>query len=531
MAALAPYTLTLVTVDGNGEKLKLWKTETGEAMGTLAGHAGGTLALGWSVDGRTLYSVGRDQALRVWDIATKAESRKIALPMFDVAALGPDGLQRAHSTGSGVTVVDVVSGRTVKSITAKENGVEIKETFNRLQFAPDGKTLFTVSTGAGAPVLRVWDPAAGRQVRSLKLDDASGFFELAPDGKKLLWGGKGLLRELRVVHAQSGVLLATLPVVRDVTAVEFISDGRLAVADDDVLYIRPPELNAVVATLGGARGVSAALAAVSRDGKTVASAGPDGVLLWDVAAGRQSGRVEAKGLPSAVAFLEGRRVLAGFADGMLRVWDGDAAREVASVRLDGAPVGVATSATRFAAVDETGVVTLCDGKLAGVERSWKAGEPGAVRCVALSPDGKRLVTGDKAGTLSCWDAKTGERRLEPVKGRSAASAMAFAPVGSSLAVLRADGSVSVHVGATLEEKRSLAAEGGTAPAGAVAALAWRADGKRLVVSGLGGWATVWDPEGGRAMTRIPGCVGPTAWMPDGKRLATALPVRIWTVRE
>lgn len=56
--------------DGN---ISLWDVESGEKLGTLAGHAGLVLRLAFNPDGSQLVSAGFDRLAKVWDVKSGNE--------------------------------------------------------------------------------------------------------------------------------------------------------------------------------------------------------------------------------------------------------------------------------------------------------------------------------------------------------------------------------------------------------------------------------------------------------------------------
>src|SRR5260370_38210537 len=71
------------------------------------------------------------------------------------------------------------------------------------------------------------------------------------------------------------------------------------------------------------------------------------------------------------------------------------------------------------------------------------GHSRAVRCVAFSPDGKRIVTGSWDKTARLWDAETGKEILALEGHSSMVQSVAFSPDGKSVLTGSLDGTARV----------------------------------------------------------------------------------------
>lgn len=70
-----------------------------------------------------------------------------------------------------------------------------------------------------------------------------------------------------------------------------------------------------------------------------------------------------------------------------------------------------------------------------------SGHPDPVYCVAFSPDGELLASGDLRGHVFVWNTRTGQR-YHRLRGQGACvRALAFAEDGSTLRVACTDGTV------------------------------------------------------------------------------------------
>jgi WD40 repeat protein len=74
------------------------------------------------------------------------------------------------------------------------------------------------------------------------------------------------------------------------------------------------------------------------------------------------------------------------------------------------------------------------------------GHTARVACLAFSPDGAILVSGDAAGKIKLWDAELGLERLSLDGHTRAITALAFSPNGATLASGDASGAIRLWRG-------------------------------------------------------------------------------------
>jgi WD40 repeat protein/CubicO group peptidase (beta-lactamase class C family)/Flp pilus assembly protein TadD len=153
------------------------------------------------------------------------------------------------------------------------------------------------------------------------------------------------------------------------------------------------------------------------------------------------------------------------------------------------------------------------------------GHGAAANCVAFSPDGRFLASGDAAGLILVRDAATG-RRLHELRGhRSSVNCLAFSPDGRLLAIGGED-----HVVKLWDAETGNSAGGLEGFGEAVTAVAFRPGGRQLAVATGGldqhddprpGEVHVFEVPGGKEVAVLPGGSNCVAYTQDGQGLVTA----------
>jgi WD40 repeat protein len=524
-AAFSPDGQTVAAAGEDGTA-RVWRTHTGAQLYRLR-HGGPVTSVTFSRDGTMIATTSLDLTARIWDAATGRPIRVIR---------HPGGVASASFSGDGSLLVtrlipgtndgnarvwDVASG-SLRAVL--HQGLRL----TAARFSPTGSL---VVTAGGSTIANVWDARSGARIHQLTGHELGIFdAEFSPSARQIVTASAD--GTARVYDTRSGELYGVLPNHQNyVLKAVFSQDGEdVATASRDrIARIFEPNGTLRATLVGDPDAVTDV--AFSADGESVATASPDGAArLWDrrpqpdlLALGHEPATVR------GVAYTaDGRRVVAVAADGTVRAWRvGHNGKPLISFRL-GANVGavaLSPDARRAAAVTQPGLVRVVDA--ASRHTLTVLRPPDRPRALAFSRDGKRLALVTPAGHVLIWDLAANRPERTIAKGVITA---AFSPDGRRLVTGERDLTARVWDVATgksvlgpLTGHRDL-----------LTGVAFSPDGRYIVTTSRDHDARVWDAKSGRNVSTLShiAIVSGAAFSADSRWLVTAGPraASVWDLR-
>jgi WD40 repeat protein len=333
LGGFSPDSKTLASVAFPECAPRLWDVATGREVGLLGGHRSSIYWLAFARDGKTLTSSEREK-VRVlrWDLATGRDLEIFSLAVRKVirSSLSPDGKtlatwERAVGGGS-VRLWDPAAGKELHLLGQhKWESSRAEAPWRPLAFSPDGKHLASVDHER----IILWDIATGQMVREfLGLRGEIHCVAFSPGGLALAAGIRGGGdRSILLWDTATGKELYACGQGESVSSLAFSPDAKLLASANEIESVRLWD----VATgkirftfTGPEKGVYAL--SFSPDGKTLAGAGPgqeNAIWIWEVFTGQEVCRfVGDKAVALCLAFApDGRTLASGNTDSTILLWN------------------------------------------------------------------------------------------------------------------------------------------------------------------------------------------------------------------
>ena len=434
-----------------GHRLKVWNTQERRLMYALPGldQENGVYCAAFSRDASLLATGNFDDKVRVWDVRSGKEAIKFSLEgrpftwkdLISLAFTPDNKFLAAASSDSTIRLWDLGDqDKPPRIIRAPE--------VSSLAFSPDGKMLGWVCC---YKTVRLLDWAADKEINSVAGHQGEvTAVVFSADGKRLVSGSAD--HTIRIWDVNTGKQLRVMSGHKgSVYALALSPDNRwLASGSGDYSVALWNMDSEKVRFMDGKHVDEVRAVAFSPDGKTLASAGHDHQInLWELASGKRLGKLHENSASAALSFSPNGRILVSGGSGSVRFYELAGTQFLCKRDIDETVTALAFSSDGKTVVVESKKKTIFWEMATNKERACVPGEWNEHACVALSPDGRLLASGnhDKADPLNesvhVRQPATG-LEVDTFKGhRGEVFSVAFSPDGKKLATGSADGTMLI----------------------------------------------------------------------------------------
>jgi len=510
----------------SADTICLWLVDPGITIKTF-GHMESVESIDFSPDGKILASGGRDKIIKLWDVASGNEIRRLAGNGQNISDVqfSPDGkLLASASWDKTIKLWDMVTGKELRTISDAEA--------TSIAFSPDGQTI----AASGSEGIRIWKVSTGNAIKLLKehseLADLVRTIAFTADGRTLASGS--LDDTIKLWDVETGKELRTLTGHSSaVSSIAFSADGTLMISgsEDKTVRLWDVKTGQEIHTLKDhSQGVTSV--AFSPNGKSIASSSKDRTIdIWSVSDGslQKTLKGHAQALTS-VAFSPHSALLAsGSDDNTIKLWEmkkGELTRTLSGHTNSVLSVAFSPTGTTLASGSRDNTVRLWD-VATGAEVRTLVGHSALVSSVAFSPDGKTVASGSWDKTIKLWNVVSGSELMLLKAHSDRVSSVVFSPDGRTLAAGGYDSITlwDVDSGRKLRTFEDLSSR----------SVVFSPDGKMLASGNRDNTIKLWDVASGRELNTLKGhftWVSSVVFTPDGKTLASGSfdqKIKLWDV--
>ena len=496
----------------------------------LEGHTDTIYGVSFSPDGTMLASVGKDLAVKIWDVQERREKLSLSGHQKPVRSVvfSPDNRQLATSSEDGTAMLwDLQSGKKLFAFRGHTG------TIRRVRFNPQGSRLVTASFDKTA---RVWNTETGELLFTLgghKLETYDASY--SPDGKTI--ATVSLQRAATYLwDAETGKRISTLTQagIERLDTATFSPDGQylLIGARDGMVYAWDLKSRKLFKSYPGHVSKIPNIQ-FNSDGSWFVCCGQGiDVTIREFPSGQVLNDLKVKGVEAMSLHPSGRMMATGGTDQTVKIWPvGETVLREAETILDShtEPVNDATihpDGTTFATASWDDTVRIWDRVSGECLATYGPRPDDDCYSASFSPDGKRLVAGYSSGTFEIWDTQSHQRLITKRINRGDIYHVTFSPDSKYFATTSWDDSIRVWKTADGQLVKKLK-HNPTLPAGRrseLRAAAFSPDGNWLVAAGQTGtlriWSTqLWLPFG--QLKQHQGMVHAVTFSPNGRLLASA----------
>jgi len=410
--ALSKDGATLVS-GSEDQTVIVWDANTGKLDRAFQGHIQPVTSVAIRPDGKQVASGSEDGSIRLWPL-NKADEHRAFTDAKDnlwAVAYGGDGKTVAAAGADRIVrVYDTATGKLSKELPGHKGAV------TSLAYLGNDK----IVSGAGDKLLKIWDIASGT-AKDCE-EHGSAVLAVAATDKLIVSGGADRFAR---GWAPDGKALWSWASKSAVCAVAIRKDGKkiaLGCADGTLVILatdgdkEPKPIASAVAHTGGISCV-----AFHPEADRLVTSGGDGTVkifnLFEAGNPVEATKFEPSikssiggGNPpvTTVAYSnDGKFLVSGGAEGVVRIWDVTTNAEVRSLRghtgwVTSAAFGPDGRSVVSCAVDKT--VRLFE---LAKQDAAAAGHSATARCIAVSRDGKYAATGSDDRTVKVWNLSNG----------------------------------------------------------------------------------------------------------------------------